>query len=381
MRTILFVAKGIDTGGILSAITPIVNQAIEMGFRVDFLNIGSIPEKVRNRWPQNINWIELPQPTRLQRVIAILKSGMFFEKMRTMANHDRKAAKLGQKIDQQLCKMMADYPSQYDVAFATGEFLPVYYVATKVTAQKKLAELHPRWDLLQLDEDSEVPFLQEMDQILSISTDCKKALVAAYPQFAQRLTVLEYACDTETIKKWAEEHPATEVQGSGYRIVSVCRLDNRSKRIDRMVRTAKILTYRNFSFHWTIVGGGPDRKSIESAIHKAGVQKNFTLVGNQDNPYPYIKNAQLFVLTSQYEGMPIVVTEAAVLQIPMVLTECVDWPDAIRNRATIVPNRDDVVCEELANAIVKSFEQERVGEPYIFDSSVQREEMERLLGA
>ena len=47
MRTILFVAKGIDTGGILSAITPIVNQAIEMGFRVDFLNIGSIPEKVR----------------------------------------------------------------------------------------------------------------------------------------------------------------------------------------------------------------------------------------------------------------------------------------------------------------------------------------------
>ena len=74
-------------------------------------------------------------------------------------------------------------------------------------------------------------------------------------------------------------------------------------------------------------------------------------------------------------------TEAAVLQIPMVLTECVDWPDAIRNRATIVPNRDDVVCEELANAIVKSFEQERVGEPYIFDSSVQREEMERLLGA
>ena len=381
MRNILFVAKEIDTGGILSAVTPIVQQAIGMGLQVDFLNIGPIPEKVKKRLPQTINWTELPQPTRLQRVAAILKSGMLLEKLRTMIDPGRKAAKLGQKIDQQLCKMMGDCPGRYDVAFATGEFLPVYYVATKVIARKKLAELHPRWDLLQLDEDSEVPFLQEMDQILSISTDCKKALAAAYPQFAQKLTVLEYACDAETIKKRAEEHPATEVQGEGYRIVSVCRLDNRSKRIDRMVGAAKILASRNFSFHWTIVGGGPDRESIESAIQKAGVQKNFTLVGNQDNPYPYIKHAQLFVLTSQYEGMPIAVTEAAVLQIPMVLTECVNWSDAIRNRATIVPNQDDVVCAELASAITKSFEQERVIEPYIPDSSAQRKKLEALLGA
>ena len=134
MRNILFVAKEIDTGGILSAVTPIVQQAIEMGLQVDFLNIGPIPEKVKKRWPQTINWIEVPQPTRLQRVAAILKSGMLLEKLRTMIDPDRKAAKLGQKIDQQLCKMMGDCPGRYDVAFATGEFLSVYYVATKVCA-------------------------------------------------------------------------------------------------------------------------------------------------------------------------------------------------------------------------------------------------------
>lgn len=131
MRTILFVAKGIDTGGIISAITPLMNQAIEMGLSIDFLNIGCIPQKIKERWTQGVNWLELPEPTRLQRLIAILKSGMLGEKICTLLDHNRKAAKLGQQIDLQLLKIMPEWPHQYDVAFATGEFLPVYYVAEK----------------------------------------------------------------------------------------------------------------------------------------------------------------------------------------------------------------------------------------------------------
>lgn len=377
MRTILFVAKGIDTGGIISAITPLMNQAIEMGLSIDFLNIGCIPQKIKERWTQGVNWLELPEPTRLQRLIAILKSGMLGEKICTLLDHNRKAAKLGQQIDLQLLKIMPEWPHQYDVAFATGEFLPVYYVAEKVTAKRKFAMLHPRWDLLQLDNQAECPFLEKMDSLLIISEDCKKALEDIYPRFANRLVLLEYSCDARRIQKMAREKDVTYLWKNDFRIVSVCRLDNRSKRIDRMIGTAKILARNNFRFHWVIVGGGPDEAMLHTLISENSLQSYFTLVGSQPNPYPYMAAAQLFVHTSQYEGLCIVVYEAATLQKPMVLTECVNWPQSIRARAVVVANSGKNVCSELAAAIQLQANN-KTPPPYNWDDTAQRKLIEKL---
>lgn len=372
MRTVLFVANGIGIGGVLSVIGPILDQLVTMDLQVDFLNIGTVPEEMRRRWPHRVTWIELAVPSKRERLSALLRGGALFEKILTMQNANRPTARLAQTIDQELCKKMSPWEKEYDVAFATSEFFPSYYVATKVNAKKKLAMLHPRWDLLHLNNGKEYPYLEKINTIITVSEDCQKVLKETYPSLADRIVRLEHMFDASRIQKMARETHPSSLWDEGCRLVSVCRLDNRSKRLDRMVAAAKLLKQEKFRFHWVVVGGGPDQMLFQTIINESNLQPYFTLAGSRQNPYPYIAAAQLFVLTSQYEGMPVVVYEAAILQKPMVLTKCVDWPQSIRERASIVSNDDQRVCSELAAAIQSQAARRWTPPPYICDNTVQQ---------
>ena len=87
-----------------------------------------------------------------------------------------------------------------------------------------------------------------------------------------------------------------------FNIVTVCRLDNSSKRIDRCVRCAEILRDMGVSFVWRIIGTGIDRSYIEGLIEKAGLGDRMLLLGESANPHPCVKASDAFVLLSQYEG-------------------------------------------------------------------------------
>lgn len=62
-----------------------------------------------------------------------------------------------------------------------------------------------------------------------------------------------------------------------------------------------------------MLGIGPLRATIEKLIHAFNVENTFILLGQKTNPYPYIKHCDYFCLTSYYEGLPIVLAEAKLL--------------------------------------------------------------------
>lgn len=67
-----------------------------------------------------------------------------------------------------------------------------------------------------------------------------------------------------------------------------------------------------------IVGEGPERNALEQEIESFGVKDSVSLLGFQENPYPYIKNAYATVCSSIYEGLPTVSLESLVLGVPVV---------------------------------------------------------------
>ena len=79
------------------------------------------------------------------------------------------------------------------------------------------------------------------------------------------------------------------------------------------------------------------------------------LLGHQSNPYPYYKNADLFVLSSRKEGFPNVVLEALYYGIPVVATNCVDFSEVINNGVNgyIVP-KDSV--NDLSEGIIMAID-------------------------
>ena len=103
-----------------------------------------------------------------------------------------------------------------------------------------------------------------------------------------------------------------------------------------------------------ILGDGPDRSTLETSIDRLGLREHVQLLGFVANPYRYIKNSDLFVLSSLWEGLPTVLIEALYLGTPIVSTDCPSGPREILQEGkfgTLVPVND---IDSLSEAIVTS---------------------------
>ena len=71
-----------------------------------------------------------------------------------------------------------------------------------------------------------------------------------------------------------------------------------------------------------ILGEGSERESLENYIRENKLENSIKLLGFKSNPYPYIKNADAYILSSRYEGYPLVLCEALVLNKKIISTDC-----------------------------------------------------------
>jgi glycosyltransferase involved in cell wall biosynthesis len=78
-----------------------------------------------------------------------------------------------------------------------------------------------------------------------------------------------------------------------------------------------------------ILGEGPQRAALEADIERLGIGADVALPGWIANPYAYMRRASLFVLSSQWEGLPGVVIEALACGCPVVATDCPSGPREI----------------------------------------------------
>lgn len=73
--------------------------------------------------------------------------------------------------------------------------------------------------------------------------------------------------------------------------------------------------------HLYILGDGPDKDALMNQASALGVADYFTLLGNQSNPFPYLKKMDGFVLTSRYEGQGMVIWEAKAVGLPLYIAD------------------------------------------------------------
>ncbi|HEX3394629.1 MAG TPA: glycosyltransferase [Acidimicrobiales bacterium] len=106
------------------------------------------------------------------------------------------------------------------------------------------------------------------------------------------------------------------------------------------------------SFRLIILGDGPDRSALEKLVVDLGLAGKVDLHGFVDNPYPYFAAADVFALSSRWEGLPTVLIEALAFAAPIVATDCPSGPLEILEHGRwgrLVPVGDSAA---LADAIV-----------------------------
>jgi glycosyltransferase involved in cell wall biosynthesis len=104
-------------------------------------------------------------------------------------------------------------------------------------------------------------------------------------------------------------------------ILTVCRVQNRSKGIYRMANVMERLLKDSFKIKWYIVGDGVDFDQFKAFLKERHLSEHMILLGRRENPYPYFLKADVVAVFSYYEGLCGVVNEAKILERPLLATE------------------------------------------------------------
>ncbi len=126
-----------------------------------------------------------------------------------------------------------------------------------------------------------------------------------------------------------------------------------------------------------ILGEGADREALEGRARELCISDDVSFPGFVSNPYPYMRRAAVFVLSSSWEGLPTVLIEALALGAPIVSTDCPDGPreilaDGKYGQLVPVGKADDLAAEiELALAMGPAVDREtEAWEKFTVDAAV-----------
>ncbi|OGJ86672.1 MAG: hypothetical protein A2268_13275 [Candidatus Raymondbacteria bacterium RifOxyA12_full_50_37] len=126
----------------------------------------------------------------------------------------------------------------------------------------------------------------------------------------------------------------------GKALISMGRLVE-SKRYDRMIDIYYDLHLVRPEWRLFIIGEGPERKKIEAQVKRLGLEGSVVLLGYEANPTALLKQADIFLFTSQYEGFPNSLCEAMAVGLSVISYDCPSGPsDIIINgkNGMLIPN-------------------------------------------
>lgn len=172
-------------------------------------------------------------------------------------------------------------------------------------------------------------YYKKFNKIVCVSEDVKNSFLNMYGDISEVVTV--HNCyDDKEIKFKAEEHVNLPFSHERPLLLAVGRL-SKEKCYERLLKVQKRLLDENIDFSLLILGEGQERTRLEKYISENSLEKYVLLPGFCENPYPYIKKADILVCSSQYEGYSTFAVEGLILGKPMITTECSGMRELLNN--------------------------------------------------
>jgi glycosyltransferase involved in cell wall biosynthesis len=133
-------------------------------------------------------------------------------------------------------------------------------------------------------------------------------------------------------------------------IITIGRLQ-KMKAHETLIKAFKVVK-KKVNCRLMIIGEGEEQESLEKLIDNLELTSSVKLMGGMENPYPYLKAAEVFVLTSVYEGFGNVLVEALSLGKKVVSTDCVGGPAYILNHGEFGTLVKVGAVQDIAQALI-----------------------------
>ncbi len=253
---------------------------------------------------------------------------------------------------------------KYDVEISFLEGIPLKLHALMNTNAKKITWVHA--DLYnycytdqQFATNEQLAAYHKMDAIVCVSNFTLKMFEQKFSGLQEKLELIYNPVDLIKVGRLSVDFQVEKK--SGFNIVSVGRLTDQ-KRFDRLLRVVSRLRREKYDIRVQILGDGELRDDLNSLCKELELDDVVEFAGFVNNPYPYIKNADLMLVPSASEGFGLVVVEAMALGIPVVSTKTAGPIEIIDNNTYgLLCEHDD---ESIYQSVKKLMEDERLREHY-----------------
>ncbi|WP_312752281.1 glycosyltransferase [Epilithonimonas hominis] len=244
---------------------------------------------------------------------------------------------------------------QYDVEFAAIHGFMDEILNSPLKSSKKLMWIHN--DLTQVSgyTPEKIRRFFRYDKVMVISEKIQETFLSLAENQAEKDKILRIynPLDTQEILTKSEK-PVINYQfdESVPTFVSVGTVFPQ-KGFDRLLRVHKRLLDDGFPHRILILGDGYDFETIKKLKSDLGVDETATMFGFTDNPYPYFRQANYYILSSRYEGFPTVLFEAITLKKNIIATDVSGVREMLNkgNLGLITDNSEEGIYKGMKKAL------------------------------
>ncbi|MCS7461017.1 glycosyltransferase [Paenibacillus doosanensis] len=360
-KNLLFIMPSLMSGGGEKSLVTLLNQIDFQQYNVDLflldhngLFMELIPEKVE-LLPLTGVYHEFRLPM-LKAFRKLLRQGyiaLAFHRIAfTLSNRGKRNISQREQYSwRHMASFLDRLPKTYDAAIGFMEKTSIYFCVDKVNAHQKIGWVHTDYDQMGMDSRFDHHYYKQLDRIVTVSEECANVLKRRFPDQQHKVEVIYNIVSPESIISLANQSKTDVYQKNKDEtiIVSVGRLHDQ-KGFDMAIESCRKLVDRGYRIKWNIIGEGEERGRLEHLIQEYDLCDYVRLLGLRSNPYPYIKQADIYAQTSKFEGKSIAIDEAKILNKPILVTNFSTARDQISDGV------DGLIVDMNAEAIAEGIE-------------------------
>ena len=249
---------------------------------------------------------------------------------------------------------------KYDFEIAYLEGFPTRVIASDNSTAKKIAFVHCDVSVHHVlnnfykNKDECIKEYAGFDKVCFVSDAAKYGFEKLYGAQNNSM-VIHNVINFKQAKEKAEESVPQDFETEGLKLIAVGRLSE-EKGYSRLVNVIADLE-KKYKLELWILGDGSEKERIENIIEERKIN-SVRLLGFQENPYAYMKKADLFICPSFFEGYSTVVAEAQAIGLPVLTTDCAGMREILDNGkcGLIVDNSE----EGIKSGLITLFENNQI---------------------
>jgi glycosyltransferase involved in cell wall biosynthesis len=378
-KKVLFVIDSLNSGGAEKSLVSLLTLFDFDKYNVDLLMF-SKKGLFKSLVPKEVNILSVPKIviTQDKQINYLLKNKKFkelyirFGTSFSLRNpFKNKKLHSAQITWQWLSKGLDKMDLNYDVAIAYSQGTPTYFVAEKVKANNKFCWVNTDYKLAPYNKKYDQRYYEKFKNVIAVSDYNKEVFIKEMPIAKEKTSVIYDILSPTLIKSMSIQTKGFKDTFTGLKILTIGRLVD-VKGYDLAIEACYKLKQEGFEFKWYAIGEGILKSKLENMISKYNLENFFIFLGTQENPYTFIKESDVYVQPSRYEGFGLAIAEAKILQKPIIATNFPTVHNQIKNRETgLIVNmsasaiyrgiKEIITDNKLRNQICTNLQKEKVG--------------------